>query len=49
MYIKYETSKGSPSLVENNNLGHQQNKMSQWRYFRKGLHVILPKFVFSYK
>jgi hypothetical protein len=34
------------SFVENNDLGHQRNKMNQWHYFRKGLHVLLPKFVF---
>jgi hypothetical protein len=31
MYIKYEISKGSPSSVENNDLGHKWNKMNQGR------------------
>jgi hypothetical protein len=49
MYIKYETFDGSPSFVENNDLGHKWNKMGQQHYFRKGLDVLWPKFVFSYK
>jgi hypothetical protein len=36
-------------LRKKTNVGCKQNTMSHHDYFRKGLHVLFPQFVFSYE